>query len=250
MQKQSVILAGAAVAGSASVVLAATLGVVGTNVLTDFNEDVDYPRISRAAHVHEQATVIGDVTIGSGVFVAPHAFVRGDEGQGIFVGADSNIQDAAGIHGLETEEEVSPGHFEFIDGRRFSQDGDRLDGHDPRPGFSVYVSERVSIAHQALVHGPAWIGHDTFVGLQAQVFNARVGNNVAIAPGALVVNGVSIPDDRYVPFGAVIDTQEKADALGPRVGSPLENTNDAVVHVNTSLARGYNQLAKHGRRDE
>jgi carbonic anhydrase len=42
-----------------------------------------------------------------------------------------------------------------------------------------------------------------------------------------------------VPPGSVIATQEQADALPPRVGSPYEKTNDAVVHVNNELAKEY-----------
>jgi hypothetical protein len=34
--------------------------------------------------------------------------------------------------------------------------------------------------------------------------------------------------------------QEEADALPLRIGSPYENTNTAVLHVNEQLAEGYN----------
>ena len=39
--------------------------------------------------------------------------------------------------------------------------------------------------------------------------------------------------------GSVLATQEQADSLPPRVGSPCEKTNDAVIHVNNDLVKGY-----------
>jgi carbonic anhydrase/acetyltransferase-like protein (isoleucine patch superfamily) len=105
--------------------------------------------------------------------------------------------------------------------------------------YGVYISDRVSLAHQCQVHGPASIGTDTFVGMQSLVFRATVGKNCVIEPKALVM-GVSIADGRYVPAGALITTQEAADNL-PLITSeyPLKSLNKAVVHVNTQLASGY-----------
>lgn len=60
----------------------------------------------------------------------------------------------------------------------------------------------------------------------------------AIWVGSTITGGVTIPEGRYVPPGSVIDTQAKADALGPRVGSPHEKINEAVVYVNKELAQG------------
>ena len=214
-------------------------GFVHSNVYTDFNKSVDTPNIDRTAHVHEDATVIGHVYIGKRVFLAPHSFVRGDEGQPLFVGDESNIQDAAGIHALEAEE-LHNGHWQDMKNRRFSRDGRWLDSHESKNGYAVYIGKRVSIAHQSLVHGPAWVGNDTFIGMQSQIFNAKVGNNVAIGVKSLITGGVSIPDGSYIAPGSVITKQSQADALPQRIGSPYEKTNKAVVHVNTSLADGYN----------
>ena len=47
-----------------------------------------------------------------------------------------------------------------------------------------------------------------------------------------------VDDDRYVPPGSVITTQEQADLLPPRVGSEYENLNKAVIQVNERLAEG------------
>ena len=51
------------------------------------------------------AVVNGSVTIGEMIFVARGASIYGDEGQPIFVGDYSNVQDGVVIHGLETFED-------------------------------------------------------------------------------------------------------------------------------------------------
>ena len=89
-----------------------------------------------------------------------------------------------------------------------------------------------------MVHGPAWIGNDSFVGFKSVIFDARIGNNVAIGIGSIITGGVHVDDDRYVPPGSVITTQEQADLLPPRVGSEYENLNKAVIQVNERLAEG------------
>ena len=60
-----------------------------------------------------------------------------------------------------------------------------------------------------------------------------------VEPGVILM-GVTVPDHRYVPAGSVIKTQEDADNL-PEITEdyPMKDMNKAVVHVNTSLAKGY-----------
>ena len=70
------------------------------------------------------------------------------------------------------------------------------------------------------------------------IFNARLGNNVATGIGSIITGGVHIDDDRYIPHGSVITTQEQADLLPPRVGSEYENLNKAVIQVNERIAEG------------
>lgn len=213
---------------------------VHSNVVTDFNPEASSPRISDSAFIHPFSVVIGDCYIGEMVLVAPTAVCRGDEGTPIRVSSYSNIQDGVVIHALETTE---GGHN--VDGRRFSVQGDRLAADDPRfsEGYAVWVGERTSLAHGVMLHGPAWIGNDTFVGMETLVFNAKVGSNVAIGVGSTITGGVEIPDDRFVPPGSVITTQAQADSLPQRAGSPYESTNEAVVHVNESLAEQYGEEA-------
>ena len=212
---------------------------VHDNVPTSFNAQVDRPSIEHGAFIHPFAVVIGDCHIGKMVFVAPTAVCRGDEGAPIHIGDGTNMQDGVVIHALAT---VDDGRN--IDDRRFSVDGDRLKGDDPAfdGGYAVFVGNNTSLAHGAMVHGPAWIGSSTFIGMEALVFNAKIGNNVAVGVSATITGGVVIEDGKFVPPGAVIATQEQADSLPERVGSAYETINAAVVDVNLQLAGGYDLL--------
>jgi carbonic anhydrase/acetyltransferase-like protein (isoleucine patch superfamily) len=214
---------------------------VHSNVRTDFNPQISTPQISESALIHPYAILIGDYHIGKMVMVAPTAVCRGDEGTPIRIGDYSNMQDGVVVHALEMTVNGTN-----IDGRRFSQEGERLAGAKDDSAFSrgyaVWVGDRTSLAHGAMIHGPAVIGNDTFVGMEAMIFNAKIGNNVAVGVWSTITGGVVIPDGKFVPPGSVITTQEQANSLPPRIGSPYESTNKAVIHVNEHLAEGYNSL--------
>jgi carbon dioxide concentrating mechanism protein CcmM len=207
------------------------------NLKTDFNPIVTMPQISKFAYVDPLALIIGDCEIGKLVLVAPFAVCRGDEGTPIRIGDYSNMQDGVILHALE---ETS--HGKNIDDRRYSAEGSLLKANDTgfKNGFAIYVGDKVSLAHGAQVHGPAYIGNQTFVGMKSFIFNAKVGERVAIGVSSTITNGVIIPDNKFVPPGSIITTQAQADALPPRVGSPYEEINTAVLHVNQELAKGYN----------
>jgi carbon dioxide concentrating mechanism protein CcmM len=209
------------------------------NVITDFNSNISYPEIENTAFIHPFAVVIGACYIGELVMVAPTAVCRGDEGTPIHISAYANIQDDVVIHSLETTKDGKN-----LDNRRFTNDGELLLGNDTRfkDGYSVFVGERTSLAHGTLVHGPAYIGNDTFVGMESLVFNAKIGNNVAIGVSSTITGGVEIPDNKFVPVGSTITTQEQVDKLPNRIGSDYENINKEVVHVNEKLAEGYKEL--------
>ncbi len=199
--------------------------MIGKNVKTDFSSKVCDPVIDPTAYVHPLGLVIGNVIIGRNVFVAPFAAVRGDEGQPLHVGDDSNVQDGVVIHALETEEHGKP-----LEKNQVEVGGNK---------YAVYVGNRVSLAHQVQIHGPAYVLDDSFVGMQVLVFRARVGKGCVVEPGCILM-GVSVPDGRYVPAGTVLKDQAQADKL-PAITDdyPLKSLNKGVVHVNTSLAKGY-----------
>ena len=210
---------------------------IRSNIQTDFNPNMTYPRVSKFAYIDPLGLVIGDCEIGKLVLVAPFAVCRGDEGIPIHIGDYSNMQDGVILHALETTS-----HGKNMDDRRYSAEGSLLKGNGSefKNGFAIYVGDKVSLAHGVQVHGPAYIGNDTFVGMKSFIFNAKIGKRVAVGVSSTITDGVTIPDNKFVPPGTIITTQAQADALPSRVGSPYEKINSAVLHVNQELAKGYN----------
>ncbi len=199
--------------------------ILHKNVITDFSPWAVDPIIDESACVHPLGAVIGNVIIGKRVLVSPFASVRGDEGQPLHVGDDSNVQDGVIIHALETFHNGTPKESNMVEvgGKK----------------YAVHIGCRVSLAHQVQVHGPSAIGDDTFVGMQSLVFRSKVGSGCVIEPGCTIM-GVSVPSGRYVPAGTVLNDQAKADALPAITDAyPLKDLNAGVVHVNTSLAVAY-----------
>lgn len=172
------------------------------NVKTSFNPTVEGPAVEPGVYVDPQAKVTGHVVIGAGAFVGPFASLRGDEGQPIVIGARSNIQDLVVIHALRT----------FDRGGLVEQNFVNVDGASYAVYYAVYIGEEVSIAHQAVIHGPAAVHDGAYIGMQALVFRATIGAGSIVGPGAIVI-GVDVPEGRLVPAGAVVTSQEVADAL-------------------------------------
>jgi carbonic anhydrase len=204
--------------------------VIEKNVSADFSANVSEPLIDPTTYIHPLAAVIGNVILGKNIMVSPMASIRGDEGQPLYIGDNSNVQDGVVIHALETE----------LDGKPVEKNLREVSGKK----YAVYVGNRVSLAHQVQIHGPAVVMDDTFVGMQALVFRSFVGKGCVLEPGVILM-GVSVPDGRYVPAGSVIRTQEQADGL-PAITDdyPMKTLNKGVVHVNTSLAKGYLSVKK------
>lgn len=201
--------------------------MIHRNVITGFARKEYEPKIDSSAFVHPLAIVIGNATIGKRVMVSPFASVRGDEGQPLFVGDESNVQDGVIIHALETEH----------DGHEIAENLVEYDGKK----YAVYVGDRVSLAHQVQIHGPAFVGSDTFVGMKSLVFKARVGMGCVVEPGCVIM-GVDVADGRYVTCGTVLREQREADNL-PEITDDyvFKSLNEGVIYVNTSLADGYNK---------
>ena len=198
------------------------VGWVAPNVKTTFMPEVETPVIGNHSRIHPLGAVIGSVTIGERVYVGPAASIRGDEGQHIHIGNETNVQDGVVVHGLET----------FEGGHELPENEVDVDGTK----YSVYIGNRVSLAHQSQVHGPARVGDDTFIGMQALIFQTEVGDHVVVEPGAKII-GVKVPRGRYVPALSIITKQAQADAL-PSITAeyPYRKLNDGVVRVNIQLA--------------
>lgn len=172
------------------------------------------PLVAPSAYVHPAATLIGRVVVGDRAHIAADTCVRADEGSPFFIGPNTNLQDGVVLHALKDKRVMVGGE-----------------------GWAIYVGQNVSVAHDALVHGPCYIGDDTFVGFKAVVHDSVVGERCFIGIGAVVV-GVEIPSDRFVPHGRIVDSADAVDALPHRSHAHAE-FNEDVVEVNRGLAVAY-----------
>lgn len=188
---------------------------VACNPPTSFNPVSIYPDIDPTVFIGPFSSIIGDVRIKKEVFIGCSATIRADEGTPFYIGNRSNIQDGVILHGLK--------------GITVSVNGEP---------YSIYIGNEVSIAHGALIHGPCIVENNTFVGFNAIVFNAIVEEGCYIDLAAIVTNGVQIPAFRYVPAGAIIDTQAKADAL-MHISEENASFAQKVVTTNIELAQAY-----------
>ncbi|PSB11338.1 carbon dioxide concentrating mechanism protein CcmM [Pleurocapsa sp. CCALA 161] len=182
---------------------------------TPWSNNLATPTVDKTAYVHSFSRLIGDVRIGANVFVAPGSSIRADEGTPFFIGESSNIQDGVVIHGLEQGRVVG----------------------DDNQEYSVWIGKNTCITHMALIHGPAYIGDECFIGFRSTVFNAKVGNGCIIMMHALIQD-VDIPPGKYVPSGAVIVNQQQAERLPNVIDSDRDFANH-VVEINEALLAGY-----------
>lgn len=112
------------------------------------------PIIPQSCYVDPSAQVIGDVILGEQASVWMNAVVRGDV-NAIRIGARSNVQDCAVLHGM-------------------------------RHLYPVIVGEMVTIGHNATVHGCV-LEDGVLVGIGATILNnARIGEGSIIAAGAVI----------------------------------------------------------------
>jgi carbon dioxide concentrating mechanism protein CcmM len=191
---------------------------IGANPPTSFNWESVFPDIDATAFIGPFSAVIGNVTIKENVFIAPNVTVRADEGSPFIIGANTNLQDGVILHGLN-EGRVTVG------GKK----------------FSIYIGNRVSCAHGCLIHGPCKVGNEVFVGFNAIVFNAVIGDGSYISINAVVTGGVVVAPNRFVPIGAIIDTQNKADALNAVTIDQKEFTEE-VQHINNEFPTAYSLM--------
>ena len=177
------------------------------------------PAIDSSAYIHAFSKIVGDVRILENVMVAPGTSIRADEGTPFRIGANTNIQDGVVIHGL-------------AEGRVLGDDGEH---------YSVWIGSNTSITHKALIHGPAYVGDDCFIGFRSTVFNARV-NSGCIVMMHVLIQDVEIPAGKYVPSGSIITTQQQADRLPDVQPEDLKFTSE-VIGVNEALRSGYRCMA-------
>lgn len=154
------------------------------------------PKVDAEAFVAPTASVVGDVMLHAGASVWYGAVLRGDI-ERITVGADSNVQDNCTLHA--------------------------------DPGFAVTVGERVSIGHNAVVHG-ATVEDDCLIGMGATVLNGAV-----IGAGSLVAAQALVPQGMEVPPGSLVA------GVPAKVKRRLTDEEREGITLNGAM---YTQLAK------
>ena len=119
------------------------------------------PQIPGSCYVDESAQVIGDVSLGEHSSVWMNAVLRGDV-HSIRVGANSNVQDCAVLHGQ-------------------------------RYLYPVTVGDWVTIGHNATVHG-CIVEDAVLVGMGVVILNdCRIGE------GSILAAGTVLPEHTVVP---------------------------------------------------
>jgi carbonic anhydrase/acetyltransferase-like protein (isoleucine patch superfamily) len=119
------------------------------------------PIIPGSCYVDISAQILGQVTLGEHSSVWMNAVLRGDV-HAIRLGAYSNVQDCAVLHGM-------------------------------RHKYSVEVGQWVTIGHNATVHGCV-IEDACLIGM-----GSRILNNARIGEGSIIAAGAVVPENTVVP---------------------------------------------------
>lgn len=115
--------------------------------------------------VADNATVIGNVSLGTNASVWFNVVIRGDSDL-IEIGDDSNIQDGSVLH--------------------------------TDAGVPMKIGKGVTVGHKAMLHG-CTVGDYSLIGINAVVLNgARIGKHCIIGANALVTENMEIPDGSMV----------------------------------------------------
>lgn len=178
---------------------------------------VSSPTISKDAVIGKGTIIVGDVHISEDVFVGFQNLIRSDSSYPFYVGPYSNIQDTVVIH-------ASPNEYLEYKGQK----------------WGVYVEGYNSILHQAVVHGPIYIGYNTYIGQSVSLNHVIIGKNCVILHGATIANDVVIADNRFVEPGQTVWTQEQAGAL-PSVPEKYQGLNEKIVDHYYRLGKSYKQ---------
>jgi carbonic anhydrase/acetyltransferase-like protein (isoleucine patch superfamily) len=119
------------------------------------------PQRAEGVWVAPNATVIGDVRLGSNASVWWNAVLRGDNDP-ICIGANTNIQDGSVLH---TDE-----------------------------GVPMHIGANVTVGHLVMLHG-CTIGEGALIGIKSVILNgAVIGRGCLIGANSLIPEGKIIPD--------------------------------------------------------
>ena len=112
------------------------------------------PKIHPTAFIADNATIIGDVTIGANASVWFNVVIRADNDR-IVIGENSNIQDGTVLHA--------------------------------DPDYPLTIGKNVTVGHMAMLHG-CTIGDGCMIGIRATVLNGSViAENKQFEPGVVLM---------------------------------------------------------------
>jgi carbonic anhydrase/acetyltransferase-like protein (isoleucine patch superfamily) len=163
------------------------------------------PDLSHAAFVAPNATIIGHVQIGQGASIWYGAIVRGDV-EAIVIGAHSNVQDGAILHG--------------------------------DPGKVTVLDEYVTLGHRAVVHS-AHIERGCLIGIGATVLDGvRVGQGSIVGAGAVVTKDVP-PRSLVVGIPAKVIRELSGSEAQDLITHAEHYEKLALVHAGTGQDLGF-----------
>lgn len=152
---------------------------------------------SSSLWIAPDATIIGDVRLGSKVGIWFGSVLRGDN-EPITIGNGSNVQEHTVMH--------------------------------TDIGFPLTVGEGCTIGHRALLHG-CTIGANTLVGMGAIILNgAIIGENSLVGAGALVTEGKTFPPNSLI-------VGSPARAVRTLTEEQVERLRWSAVHYQENAAR-------------
>lgn len=146
------------------------------------------PKFGNACFIAENATIVGEVTMGDNCTVWFNAVVRGDV-HSITIGNNTNIQDGAVVHCTYQK-------------------------------AKTIIGNNVSIAHNAVVHG-CTVEDNVLIGIGAIILDdAVIGSNSVIAAGAVVLPGTNVePNSIYAGMPA-----KKVKDITPEMREVIQRT--------------------------
>lgn len=123
------------------------------------------PQLAEQVYIAENASVIGNVTLGRRASVWFGTVIRGDN-VAITIGEDTNIQDNSTLHCA--------------------------------PGMPLQVGARVTVGHNVVLHS-CTVEDDCLIGMGAVIMNrAVIGKNSIVGAGALVTEGKVFPENSLI----------------------------------------------------
>ena len=132
------------------------------------------PKWGKECYFSENATLVGDVTLGDECSIWFNAVVRGDVAR-VTLGNRCNVQDGSCLHVTN-----------FGGAKRPTEDF--VNGHD------LLLEDDVTVGHNATLHA-CHVKRGALIGMGATILdNAVIGEGAVIAAGALVLGGTQVGD--------------------------------------------------------